>query len=379
MNEQPPRNLPAVRPQPRLPMPTYADCDPVDWRVYVEAIFPTAKTPEAILLALAYCKKRGLDPMKHAVNIVSMWNSTLGKEIETVWPSINEVQVTAARTGAWAGMDPPQWGPDTTQTFSGRKRVRGQWVDAEVTLKYPEWCSVVVYRLVDNQRVSFVEPVYWLETYGRVGGGELPNDMWARRPRGQLLKVAKAMSLRAAFPEEADYSDEEMAGGIIGAPEAAPQPADNWSPPPSPTPSPKPPSTPPPSPMPAPAPTSAPSPSPSPTPTSSPTPAPTPTSDYGPDPPPADPDGLDVDPETGEVAPQELVLGDQEEWRSWGARFLAAIQPLQTVASIDAWQKANAHIFTQMEAHAPKIHVRLVAAVNKRKLDVTPVNPLAGG
>jgi len=388
-----PAPVPAVPPPPRLPMPAYADCDPVDWRVYVEAIFPNARSAEAVMLALAYCRKRGLDPMKHAVNIVSMWNSALGREVETVWPSINEVQVTAARTGAWAGMDPPQWGPEKTQTFRGRKRVRGQWVDAEIPLTFPEWCSVTVYRIVGNQRVSFVEPVYWAEAYGRVGGGELPNDMWARRPRGQLLKVAKAMSLRAAFPEESDYSDEEMAGGEAGPPDA-PRPADNWSPP-----SPSPTSTSSPSPTPTPPPAASPSPPPAPPPTTTPTPAatasaaptsaptpspssaPTPTPDYGPEPPPPDgpDDGLDVDPETGEIAPQEIPLGEQEEWRSWGARFLNAIQPLQSVAGIEAWEKANHLILTQMEAHAPKIHVRLVAAVKKRKLDVAPGNPLAGG
>src|SRR5271165_2187148 len=39
--------------------------------------------------------------------------------------------------------------------------------------------------------------------------------MWAKRPRGQFLKVAKAFSLRAAFPEDADYTAEEMEGRVI--------------------------------------------------------------------------------------------------------------------------------------------------------------------
>ena len=41
--------------------------------------------------------------------------------------------------------------------------------------------------------------------------------MWVKRPRGQLLKCAKAASLRAAFSEEADYTAEEMAGKVIEA------------------------------------------------------------------------------------------------------------------------------------------------------------------
>jgi hypothetical protein len=41
--------------------------------------------------------------------------------------------------------------------------------------------------------------------------------MWLKRPRGQLHKVAKAASLRAAFPEEGEYVAEEMEGKEIDA------------------------------------------------------------------------------------------------------------------------------------------------------------------
>jgi L-fucose mutarotase/ribose pyranase (RbsD/FucU family) len=41
--------------------------------------------------------------------------------------------------------------------------------------------------------------------------------MWVKRPHGQILKCAKAASLRAAFPEEADYTAEEMEGKVIEA------------------------------------------------------------------------------------------------------------------------------------------------------------------
>ena len=54
-------------------------------------------------------------------------------------------------------------------------------------------------------------------TVSRAGGArsEVPTDMWVKRPHGQLLKCAKAASLRAAFPEEADYTAEEMEGKVI--------------------------------------------------------------------------------------------------------------------------------------------------------------------
>lgn len=197
----------------RLPMPQREGLDAGLWRVLCESAFPAAKSAEAILLALDYCKARKLDPLKKMVHIVPMWSSQLGREVETVWPGIAEVQTTATRTGKYAGMDEPKFGPDITRTFRG---VRGKNVgETEVTVTFPEWCSITVYRIVDGQRCPFTEPVYWLEAYGRGGKSELPNDQWIKRPRGMIMKVAKAFSLRAAFPEEADYTKEEMEGRAI--------------------------------------------------------------------------------------------------------------------------------------------------------------------
>jgi phage recombination protein Bet len=188
------------------------------WRVLTESIFPGAKTADGILLAVRYCKARGLDPLKRPVHVVPMWSKTAGREIETVWPGIAEVQTTAARTGQWAGMDPPRFGPDRTRTFQGRVKTDKGWDPVEITLTFPEWCEVTVYRLVGGVRCAFTEPVFWEEAYSRSSSrSELPTDMWAKRPRGQLHKCAKAASLRAAFPEEATYTAEEMAGKVIEA------------------------------------------------------------------------------------------------------------------------------------------------------------------
>ncbi|ADC64166.1 recombinase RecT [Allochromatium vinosum] len=188
--------------------------DTTTWQVLTESIFPNANTAQGILLAVRYCQARGLDVLKRPVNIVPMWSKRLGREVETIWPGINEVQITAARTGQYAGLDPAQFGPDQNRTFQGRVKTNGNWQDAQVEVTFPEWCEVTVYRLLHGMRCPFSERVYWLETYSRSGGAysEVPTAMWIKRPRGQLLKCAKAASLRAAFPEEADYTAEEMAG-----------------------------------------------------------------------------------------------------------------------------------------------------------------------
>jgi phage recombination protein Bet len=219
--------------KPRTQLPTAADaqpaarlaiCDAVlaelnldrgTWRVLTESIFPSAKTAEGILLAVRYCQARGLDVLKRPVHVVPMYSRALGREIETVWPGINEVQITAARTGQYAGIDPARFGADVTRVFEGRAKTENGWQDARVELTFPEWAEVTVYRLVEGMRCAFTETVFWEETYARLAGGEVPTAMWIKRPRGQLLKCAKAASLRAAFPEEAGYTAEEMAGKTV--------------------------------------------------------------------------------------------------------------------------------------------------------------------
>ena len=202
-----------------LPMPVEAHqvygLSEQSWKVLTEVTFPTAKTPEAIMMALDYCKARKLDIFKKPVHVVPMWSVALGRSVETVWPSIMEIQTTASRTGLWAGMDRPVWGPDKTQTFSGRyKDDDGQWQESTVQVTFPEWVAVTVYRLVNGRRCAFTEEVYWLEAYSTAGGknSQLPTSMWIKRPKGQLGKCGKAASLRAAFPEECGYAAEEMDG-----------------------------------------------------------------------------------------------------------------------------------------------------------------------
>ncbi len=205
-----------------LPMPSEArqlyEVSEQSWKVLTDVTFPTAKTPEAIMMALDYCRARKLDIFKKPVHVVPMWSAALGRSVETVWPSIMEIQTTASRTGLWAGMDRPVWGPDKTQTFSGRyKDENEQWQETTVQVTFPEWVAVTVYRLVNGQRCAFTEEVYWLEAYSTAGGrySQVPTAMWIKRPKGQLAKCGKAASLRTAFPEECGYAAEEMEGKYL--------------------------------------------------------------------------------------------------------------------------------------------------------------------
>jgi len=129
-----------------------------------------------------------------------------------------------------------------------------------------------------------------------------------KRPHGQLHKVAKAASLRAAFPEEGDTTAEEMEGQTIEPPPPAPVPADNWKPP-------------------------------------------QPPQNEGP---PADQE-LDHDPETGEVGPRAVERGDNESWRDWCARLLVHIRKEEKFEPTDECVKANQAAITAPLKDAPKI------------------------
>lgn len=217
------RNAVALRPS-RLPMPDVLAGEygltSESWRVLVDQVFPMAKTPEAVALALSYCKNRGLDPFKRPVHIVPMYSAAAGGMIETVWPGISEIRTTATRTGAYAGIDEIEFGPDTTRTFKGKTGgYKGEAAkEYEVEVTFPSYAKATVYRFVKGNRVPFVAKVFWMESYAVAGkGGDAPNEMWRKRPHGQIAKCAEAAALRQAFPEEVgnELSAEEMYGQII--------------------------------------------------------------------------------------------------------------------------------------------------------------------
>ena len=223
--------LVALKP-PRLPYHEAVEerfgIDRAGWKALVEAIYPNAETADAIVMALSYCRARNLDPFKRPVHIVSMWSSVADKMIETVWPGISELRTTAFRTGQYAGMPAPEFGPAIERTFkgkAGRGKAKGQ--ERSLTLQFPEWCRVTITRELNGKERSFVGPkVYWCEAYAKWADTDVPNEMWSNRPVGQLEKCAEAGALRRAFPEEIGnaLTAEEMEGqhtldGAAHAPE----------------------------------------------------------------------------------------------------------------------------------------------------------------
>ena len=212
--------------KPRLPYhPGIKERFEVDigqWRVLVDATFPAAESSDSVIMALNYCKARRLDVFKRPVAIVPVWDSKRGRMVDTLWPTIGELRITASRTGEYAGCDETEFGEEITQDFVGKIKKKGnrqEEVSARVT--FPSWAQVRVYRMVKGKRCCFTGPkVYWLETFGQLQRSGVPNSMWSRRPFGQIEKCAEAAALRKAFPEEIgnEYIDDEMANADPPAP-----------------------------------------------------------------------------------------------------------------------------------------------------------------
>lgn len=174
------------------------------------SLYPGA-SDASVDLVLAYCEAARLDPMQKPVHIVPMWDGKAREMRDVVMPGIGLYRTNAARTGQFAGMSEPEFGPLVTERIGNK----------EVT--YPEWCKVTAYRQLPSGHVAeFTAVEYWIENYAIKGGKEQdqsPNAMWSKRVRGQLAKCAQAQALRMAFPEAvgAAPTAEEMEGKAIDA------------------------------------------------------------------------------------------------------------------------------------------------------------------
>lgn len=172
------------------------------------SLYPGA-SDASVDMVLAYCKAAGLDPMQKPVHIVPMWDGKAREMRDVVMPGIGLYRTNAARTGQFAGMSEPEFGPMVTERLGNR----------EVT--FPEWCKVTVYRQLPSGHVAeFTAVEYWVENYAIKGGKEQdqsPNAMWSKRVRGQLAKCTQAQAIRMAFPEAVGSAPtaEEMEGKTI--------------------------------------------------------------------------------------------------------------------------------------------------------------------
>lgn len=174
-------------------------------------------TDKELQLFLYQSKKTGLDPLARQIYFIKRRNAkkvkqpngswtTTYEEKATIQASIDGLRVVAERSESYAGQDEPR--------FEGELEIRkneGYGQNARVvTKKVPEKCVVTVYRFdkSGNRFAAAHGVAYWEEYCPDVSQA----FMWFKMPHTMLAKVAEALALRKAFPQDLSglYTQEEM-------------------------------------------------------------------------------------------------------------------------------------------------------------------------
>ncbi len=194
---------------PRVDVPSLSMNESELMNVLRNSLYPGAKD-ESIKLVVSYCRASGLDPMQKPVHIVPMNVKDAQKDKyewrDVVMPGIGLYRTQAVRTGAYAGVSEPEFGPDEEFTVG------------EFKIRVPLWCKVTVRRRLDDGQIGeYTAKELWRENYATAGkDSAVPNAMWKKRPYAQLAKCAEAQALRKAFPETgAQPTAEEMEGKSV--------------------------------------------------------------------------------------------------------------------------------------------------------------------
>jgi phage recombination protein Bet len=184
------------------------------WNALCSSIYPGAKL-DSILMAVDYCRARGLDVMLKPVHLVpmSVKNAQTGhyEWRDVPMPGVGLYRIQANRTGDYAGADAPEMGPEITKTFTDKNK-------NPVAVTFPEWCKYTVYKLIGDRLVSYTALEYWEENYATDSkNSTAPNAMWMKRRCAQLAKCTEAQALRKGWPEIGqEPTAEEMEGKILG-------------------------------------------------------------------------------------------------------------------------------------------------------------------
>lgn len=210
----------------KIDIPSLAMEEPELIKALESSVYPGAELA-SIKLVIGYCRAVHKDPMKRVVHIVPMdikvkkpEGGTEFKKRDVIMEGIASYRMDAARTGQYAGLTEPEFGPMKKLTWSAtyQDEPNGPEKTREVEFEYPEWCRITASRIVDGRIVAFTAKELWLENYAtNARGSKVPNAMWTKRPFGQLAKCAEAQALRKAFPDtvSAAPTAEEMAGKTL--------------------------------------------------------------------------------------------------------------------------------------------------------------------